>query len=90
MPGKLPPLPETLAERAIWWCAVNGHETPPGVPPCSNQEQEALYGALSAEPGVLKAGLALWRQRWDAGLLPQSGHPLPPSWQHARSATAVE
>lgn len=68
-------LPREMSMLAEWWCAVNGHCSPPGRPGLSEIACDALYDHLSSLPGVEMAGLALWRKRVDAGLYPQNGHP---------------
>lgn len=71
-------LPKDLKTQAKWWCALNGWECPEGVPAgCSGEEIMALFNEVNRLPGVLKAGLALWRARWDMGLYPQNGKPRP-------------
>mgnify|MGYP001597116046 CR=1 FL=1 len=71
-------LPSTLQEQAEWWCAVNGSAPLPGglSLPADEVEHTALYDTLTALPGVEKAGLVLWRQRYDAGCDPATGEPL--------------
>ena len=72
-------IPTSLQERAEWWCALNGHQTPPGVELASRFDRSALFNELETLPGVIEAGLALWRARYDRGQYPQTGDPLPES-----------
>ena len=70
-------IPTDRQTQAEWWCAVNGLITPPGLERLSEDARAQLYDALTAIPGVEDAGLALWRERVDAGLYPQDGSPRP-------------
>ena len=71
----IPRLPTDRQTQAEWWCALNGLIAPPGLEMLAEDARSHLYDALTALPGVEEAGMALWRERWDAGLYPQDGTP---------------
>ena len=84
-------VPPDLPRQAEWWCAVNGYCDPPGVTGLTKDEMSWIYDALVALPGVLSAGLALWRYRVEAGLYPESGAPMRPKdlvWHQGLKETA--
>lgn len=73
-------IPTDLHTRAEWWCALNGLELPVGVTAeMTNLERTRLFTEINNLPGVLDAGLAVWRMRFDNGQYPQNGDPRPAS-----------
>ena len=62
-----------LATLGEWWCALNGWQTPQGVPRMTGEQQAELFGYLNQYPRVRANGAAVWNDRVQRELDPVFG-----------------
>ena len=62
-----------LATLGEWWCALNGWQTPQGVPRLTPECKAELFDYLNRYSRVKASGAAIWNDRVQRGLDPVFG-----------------